>query len=389
MKEIAVVTVGRSDFGIYLPLLERLADESQVSLRIIAGGMHLSPEFGLTVNMIEEAGFAVSDRVEMLLSSDTPEGIAKSMGLGMQGFAQIYGVRRPDWLIVLGDRFEMFSAVAAAVPFRIPVAHLHGGELTFGAMDEAFRHSITKMSHLHFASTSDYAKRIVQLGEAPWRVIHAGALSLDGVENIEPLAPEELEKRFGIDLSVAPLLATFHPVSLQVEQTEEQVEQFLAALSEVGWPVVFTLPNADTAGRLTRQKIEMALTHGRVKGWMVENFGRQPYFSMLRHARAMVGNSSSGILEAASFHLPVVNIGDRQAGRTHAENVVDVPPQKEAIAAAIRRVGSDEFRAMCRKVQNPYVAPEGRKSSDIIVEKILSTEVDEQLLVKRFHDLKN
>ncbi len=380
-----MVTVARSDFGIYKPLLSQASSRPEVDLRILASGMHLAPEFGLTIREIEEAGFDKIDRVEMLLSSDTPEGTAKSMGVGILGFAQLFAREKPDWLIVLGDRFEMFAAVAAALPFQIPTAHLHGGELTFGAIDEAMRHCITKMSHLHFASTPEYANRIIQLGEDPWRVSHCGALSLEDVQC--SLSFAELEKKFGVNLDPAPLLVTFHPVTLGYEKGLEQQLEMLAALEESALPCVITLPNADAGGRALASGIHDFATRFPDRVRVVENFGREGYFGMLKHASAMIGNSSSGILEAGAFALPVVNIGDRQAGRTRGANVLDVPPERSQILAAIRRAVSPEFRKICEEAVHPYYPPAGKRPSEIILDKVLSTPVDKKLLVKRFYDL--
>jgi UDP-hydrolysing UDP-N-acetyl-D-glucosamine 2-epimerase len=381
--KLGIVTVARSDFGIYEPLLKEVLKRSEIDLRLMVSGMHLAPEFGLTVRDIEKAGYPVAHRVEMMMSSDTPEGTAKSMGLGLMGFAQVFASDRPDWLVVLGDRFEMFSAVAAALPFRIPVAHLHGGELTFGAIDEAMRHSITKMSHLHFASTPEYAARICQMGEEPWRVFHSGALSLEDLSGGMP--SEELERHFQVRLDPPPLLVTFHPVTLQYEAALAQLEELLAALDESRQPCVITLPNADASGRaIAARMMEFAEQRpDRVKA--VGNFGRAGYFGMLQHASAMVGNSSSGIIEAGSFHLPAVNIGERQAGRVRGGNVLDAAPARKEILGAIWRATSSEFRAACREFVNPYEPPPGMCPSQMILERILSQPVGEHLLMKKFY----
>ncbi|HLO69114.1 MAG TPA: UDP-N-acetylglucosamine 2-epimerase, partial [Holophaga sp.] len=244
MTRIGVVTVARSDYGIYLPLLRRMAAEPGLDWGLYVTGMHLSPEFGLTVRAIEADGFPILDRVEMLLGSDTPEGVALSMGLGVQGFARSFGRSRPDLLVVLGDRFEMIAAALAALPFLLPVAHIHGGEITEGAMDDSLRHAITKLSHLHFATTADHARRIRQLGEPGERVFHCGAPGLDHLLDLDWLDDAELERRIGTPLVPGLLLATFHPVTLEYQDTERQVEAFLGALHDAGAPVVFTLPNA-------------------------------------------------------------------------------------------------------------------------------------------------
>lgn len=383
MRTIGVVTVGRSDFGIYRPLLRRIEADPELRLHLIVSGMHLSPEFGRTVAAIREEGFTPGDQVEMLLSSDSPEGISKSSGLGVIGMAQSFARLRPDLLVVLGDRFEMHAAALAALPFKIPVAHLHGGEITQGAIDDALRHSITKLSHLHFVSTQAYARRVIQLGEEPWRVIVSGALSLDNLNDFPLLPRADLEARHNLCLEPPPLLVTFHPVTLEYEQAPWQADELLAALEASGLPVVFTLPNADTNGRVIIQKIRRYVQE-HASARIVDNFGIQDFFSMMNIARAMVGNSSSGILEAASFGLPVVNIGTRQAGRLRASNVIDTGYHREQILAGIRQAVSDEFRLSLRGLQNPYG---GGRAAEIILQHLKETPLDERLITKTFYDL--
>jgi len=384
MRTISVVTVARSDYGIYLPLLRRIQADPDLWLYLIVAGMHLSPEFGLTVKAIEADGFEIGERVEMLLSSDTPVGIAKSMGLGTIGFAQAYARFRPDILVVLGDRFEMHAAALAALPFKIPVAHIHGGETTQGVIDDALRHSMTKLSHLHFVSTQEYARRVIQLGEEPWRVIVSGAPSLDNLRVVRLLTREELAVRFGLHLDETPfLLVTFHPVTLEYEQTEWQVTELLAALEACGLPVVFTMPNADTSGRTIAHMIgEFIATHSSAQA--VDNLGTQGYFSMIALAAAMVGNSSSGIIEAPSFKLPVVNIGTRQHGRVRAANVTDVGYERAEIVEGIRTAVQPEFRESLRELVNPYGSGQ---ASDKIVERLKEVVLNDRLVTKRFCDV--
>lgn len=382
VRTIGVVTVGRSDYGIYLPILRKIQEEPDLTLYLIVAGMHLSPEFGLTVQMIETDAFEIAERVEMLLSSDTPEGIAKSMGLGMIGFAQAYARFRPDILLVLGDRFEMHVAVVAALPFKIPVAHIHGGEVTEGAIDDALRHSITKLSHLHFVSTQEYARRVVQMGEEPWRVVVTGAPSLDNLRTLKLLSLGELGNRFGLRLARPPLLVTYHPVTLEYERTEWQVKELLRALEAFDLPIVFTAPNADTNRRVITRMIEEFIK-GHPSAWLVPNLGSQGYFSTMACAAAMVGNSSSGIVEAPSFGLPVVNVGIRQQGRVRSANVIDVGYDRNEIITGIRQAIAPEFRARLRSLRNPY--GDGR-ASDVIVKHLSETVLDEHLIIKRFAD---
>lgn len=383
MRTIGVVTVARSDYGIYLPVLRKIQADPDLRLYLIVSGMHLSPEFGLTVRAIEADGFQIGERVEMLLSSDSPEGIAKSIGLGVIGFAQAYGRFRPDILVVLGDRFEMYAAVLAALPFKLPVAHIHGGEITQGAIDDALRHSMTKLSHLHFVSTQEYARRVEQLGEEPWRVTVAGAPSLDNIQAIHLLSVEELETRYGLRLQSPPLLVTFHPVTLEFEQAEWQACELLAALDSAGMPVVFTLPNADTGGRLIMHRIE-EFVQAHPLAQKADNLGTQGYFSLMAVAVAMVGNSSSGIIEAPSFGLPVVNIGTRQTGRVRGANVIDVGYTRAEILSGIRAAAQSEFRERLRQIENPY--GQGQ-ASQRIVDRLKSVPLDDRLILKRFLDL--
>jgi UDP-N-acetylglucosamine 2-epimerase (non-hydrolysing)/GDP/UDP-N,N'-diacetylbacillosamine 2-epimerase (hydrolysing) len=385
MRTIGVVTVGRSDYGIYLPVLRCLQSDPELRLRLFVGGMHLSPEFGLTVRVIEADGFDIAARIEMLLSSDTPEGIAKSIGLGIVGFAQAWSQNRPDVLLVLGDRFEMMAAALAALPFKIPLAHIHGGEVTQGAMDESLRHSITKLSHLHFVATEESGRRVAQLGEEPWRITVSGAPSLDNLNRVPLLPAGELEVRFGLRLEPAPLLVTFHAVTLEYEQTELQTVELLTALAASGLPVVFTMPNADTNGRIIIRLLkEFVRTHPTAQ-W-VDNLGTEGYFSMMACAAALVGNSSSGIIEAASFKLPVVNIGSRQCGRTRPANVIDVGYAGAEILQGIRRAVAPAFRAGLRDLVNPY--GQGQAAPKIVAA-LKQVELGDRLLRKRFCDVAN
>ena len=382
MRTIGVVSVARSDYGIYLPVLRRIQDDPDLRLHLLVAGMHLSPEFGMTVGIIESDGFDIGERVEMLMSSDTPEGVAKSMGLGTIGFAQAFARFRPDILLVLGDRFEMHSAVVASLPFNIPVAHIHGGESTEGAIDEALRHSITKMSQLHFVATEEYGRRVVQMGEEPWRVVVSGAPSLDSLRNFSLLSGEELSKEYGLELTGTTLLVTYHPVTLEYGDTKNHIDELLAALDDVGYGVIFTYPNADTQGRSIIDLLN-EYTRRRRGSQVVANLGTRAYFSLLGNVAAMVGNSSSGIIEAASFGLPVVNIGNRQRGRLRGENVIDVGYGRGEIQAGIEQAVSAEFRASLNGILNAY--GDGN-ASERIVDRLKRVELGEDLLKKRFYE---
>ena len=383
MRTIGVVTTSRADYGIYTPILRGMQDDPELTLRLLVSGTHLSPEFGRTVEEIEADGLPIADRVEVLLSSDSPEGTSKAMGVATLGFAQVFARSRPDILLVLGDRFEMHAATVAAVPFGIPIAHLHGGELSEGAIDEVFRHSLTKLSHLHFVATEAYARRVIQMGEEPWRVICSGAPSLDNLKSISPISDEEYQDGWGLKLAPDFLLVTFHPATREAGAIQEQAEALVAALARVGLPVVITMPNADMGGRVLRQNLqrfvgEYALAQG------VENLGTRAYFGLMARAGAMVGNSSSGIIEAATFKLPVVNIGSRQQGRLCAENVLHVESGEEAICDGIRQAVSEPFRRSLKELKNPYGDGD---ATPIILETLKKVPMDQRLLLKCFHDL--
>lgn len=383
MRTIGVVTVARSDYGLYRPILRELAAHPDLTLHLIVGGMHLSEEFGSTVGEIEQDGFAIADRVATPLESDAPAGIAAAIGFGIGGFAQSFARTRPDLLLVLGDRYEMLAAVTAALPFALPVAHVHGGESTEGLIDEGIRHAITKMSHVHFAATELYARRIVQMGEEPWRVHVSGAPGLDAIRELTPVPKAELERLVGLPIGDRSLLVTYHPVTLEYEHVERDLAAFLEALDSSGFDLVFTAPNADTNTRTVTQMIQSFIAT-RERAVLTPNLGSHGYLSMLGLVRGMVGNSSSGIIEAASFKLPVVNVGTRQQGRVRPRNVIDAGHEPAAILDAIRRATSDEFRASLADLQNPY--GDGH-AAERIVATLAAVPLDRTLIVKRFHDL--
>lgn len=383
MRTITVVTVARSDYGIYLPLLSSIQAEPELKLRLIVAGSHLVPELGLTRAAIEADGFTIDEQIEMVLASDSPAGTVTSMGLGLIGFAQCYARVRPDLLLVLGDRFDMYVAALAALPFRIPVAHIHGGEITSGAIDDALRHSITKLSHLHFVATDAYRRRVIQLGEEPWRVTISGSPGLDHLRTFTPLRGDVLEERLRLCLDQPALLVTYHPVTLELGETAWQIGELLQALEQVDLPVIFTAPNADPGGRLVAQMIEQFCA-SRPRARMVTNLGTAGYFSLMARAAAMVGNSSSGIIEAPSFRLPVVNIGSRQQGRVRAANVIDVGYSCPAIREGLTRALSPAFRDALEGLVNPY--GDGTAAARI-VQRLKTVPLDQQLIMKHFYDL--
>jgi UDP-hydrolysing UDP-N-acetyl-D-glucosamine 2-epimerase len=385
MRTIGVITGARSDYGLLLPVLKLIVADPELELQLFVTGMHLSPEFGLTVRVIEADGFDIRERVDMLVASDTPQAVSKSIGLGVIGFSQAYSRTRPHLLLVLGDRFETLAAVVAALPYNIPVAHISGGEITEGVIDDAIRHSITKMSHLHLVAMNEYRDRIIQMGEEPWRITVTGEPGLDNLKETTLFARVELEKIVGLPLNPAPLLVTFHPVTLEPGETERSIMALLAALEELAMPVIFTYPNADTGGQVIIERIEQFVkTHPNAR--MVVSLGAQGYASLMSFSLAMLGNSSSGIIEAATFELPVVDIGDRQRGRVRGQNVVHAEADRESILRAARTVLSSSFKHTLRNLKNLYGDGDAAQR---IIEVVKRTPLGRNLLVKRFHNLEN
>lgn len=353
-RRVCVISGTRADYGLLRWIMQSIKDDPELTLQIIATGMHLSPEFGLTYREIERDGFQIDRKVEMLTSSDTPIGIAKSMGLGLIGFADALNELRPDLVIVLGDRFEIFAAVAAALVARIPVAHVSGGESTEGAFDEALRHSITKMSHLHFVATEAYRQRVIQLGEQPERVFMVGGLGIDNIKRLKLLSRSELEASLDFKLGQKNLLVTFHPVTLEVSTSANQMEELLAALAELkDTQLIFTMPNADTDGRaLIGMVDEYVAQHANARAYI--SLGQLRYLSCIAHVDGVVGNSSSGLAEVPSFKKGTINIGDRQRGRLQAASVINSEPTRQSIAVALVKLYSADFQASLNDVRNPY-----------------------------------
>jgi GDP/UDP-N,N'-diacetylbacillosamine 2-epimerase (hydrolysing) len=363
--------------------MQGIREERLLELQVVATGTHLSPEFGLTYREIVDDGYDIARRVEMLLSSDTPTGLAKSMGLGLIGFADALADLKPDLLVLLGDRFEVFPAAAAALVARVPVAHISGGETTKGAFDESIRHSITKMSHLHFVAAPRYRDRVLQLGENPENVFLVGGLGADCVRMTQVLDRAELEERLDFELAPRNLLVTFHPVTLDEESSKGQMIELLAALSsldDVG--LIITLPNADTDGRVLVGVIE-EFVRGRSNARAYTSLGQERYLSCLHHVDGVVGNSSSGLTEVPSLHKGTVNIGDRQEGRLKASSVIDCVPERQSIVKALRMLFSEGFQESLSTVRNPY--GEGGASARIV--QVLRDHPLEAILKKTFYDV--
>jgi GDP/UDP-N,N'-diacetylbacillosamine 2-epimerase (hydrolysing) len=382
-RKICVVTGSRADYGLLRWVMDGIRETPGLELQVIAAGMHLSPEFGQTYREIEKDGFLIDSKVEMLLSSDTPSGLAKSMGLGLIGFGDALQQLQPDLMLVLGDRFEIFSAVAAAMVACIPVAHLHGGETTEGAFDESIRHSITKMSHLHFVAAEEYRKRVIQLGEQPERVFVVGGLGIDNIHKLPLLDHDSLETSLGITLARRNLLITFHPATLEKATSAKQMSELLAALEVLeDTQLIFTMPNADSDSRVLFDVIEKYVA-SHTNAHAYTSLGQLRYLSCLRHVDGVVGNSSSGLIEAPSFGIGTINIGDRQRGRLRAKSVIDCDPERQSIATALQQLYSPGFQKILKTVSNPY--GDGGAS-----EKIIRRVYDyplESILKKSFYDL--
>lgn len=383
MRRVAVFTGTRAEFGLLRPLLEALRHDPEMTPHLLVSGMHLSPEFGLTRTEIEEAGFAIDEAVEMLVSSDTRVGLTKSMGLALIGYGEALARLAPDLLVVLGDRFEAFCAAAAAAVLRLPLAHIHGGEATHGLIDESMRHAITKMSHLHFTSTEVYRHRVIQLGERPDRVFRVGALGIECIRRLSLLPLDEAKARLGRPLDRPFVLATFHPVTLETG-APEQLSRLFAALSAFpNLAVVFTLANADAEGRAVNRHIEAYAATRPDRVTAQTSLGQTLYLSLMAQAEAVVGNSSSGILEAPALGVPSVDIGDRQKGRIRPASVIHCEPETEAILEALSRALDPVFRASLAAMVNPY---EGDSPSRTILGVLKDVDLVD-ILKKDFYDL--
>ena len=384
MKKICVVTGTRAEYGLLYWLLKEIEADKELELQVIVTGMHLSPEFGLTYKEIEKE-FKINKKIEMLLSSDTSVGISKSMGLAQISFAESYDELKPDIVIVLGDRYEIFSATSAAMIARIPIAHLHGGEKTEGAFDESIRHSITKMSHLHFTATNEYKNRVIQLGEHPSRVFNVGGMGIENIKRLKLLSKDEFEKSIEFKLNSKNILVTFHPVTLENSTAKEQFQQLLDAIDELeDTNIIFTKANSDTDGRVINQMIDEYVTKNSNKSVVFTSLGQLRYLSALQYVDAVVGNSSSGLAEAPSFKIGTINIGDRQKGRIKASSVIECEPNKDSILKSFEKLYSKEFQETLKTTINPY--GNGCASKKIV--EILKNVDLENILKKSFYDLR-
>ncbi len=380
MRKVAAVTGTRAEYGILQPVLRAIEAEPKLELLLMVTGMHLAHEFGYTVREIEKDGFKIDARVDMLLSSDSPEAMAKSIGIGVISMAQAWKQLRPDIIMVLGDRIETLAAVVAGAYMNIPIAHIHGGDEATGShIDNAARHAITKFAHVHFPATRKSAERIIKMGEDPWRIHKVGSPALDMILS-EPLLPSEvLAEKFGLDLSAPLVLLVQHPVTTQVEDAPNQMKETLDAIVKLGYPAILIYPNSDAGGRRMIEVIREYETHPLIKTF--KSLPRREYLSLMKVASVIVGNSSSGIIDAPSFALPAVNIGIRQGERERGKNVIDVGHDKQEIVKAIGKALTDQaFLAEVKRCENPY----GDGKSGPRIAKIISeTEITPRLLQKK------
>lgn len=387
MKRIGIMTGTRAEYGLLKPLMQEINKDNDLELYVIVSGMHLSPEFGMTYQEIEEDGFEINAKVEMLLSSDSPAGISKSIGLGVIGFADEFQRADLDMLILLGDRYEALSAAICAMVMRIPIAHLHGGELTEGAIDEGIRHSITKMSYLHFTSTEQYRNRVIQLGENPERVFYVGALGVENIKKINLMTKEELERSIHFEIDENTVVVTYHPVTLENNTVEEQFLNLLKVLDRnPKIRMIFTKANADTNGRIVNELIDKYAAQNSERACAFMSLGQKRYLSALKYCRIVIGNSSSGIIEAPSFGKPIINIGDRQKGRICADSVINCGYTQQEIQQAMETALTEEFENKARNCRNPY---EKENTAANIISVIKDYLLNDKIKLKKgFYDIK-
>lgn len=387
MKRIGIMTGTRAEYGLLKPLMQEINKDNDLELYLIVSGMHLSPEFGMTYKEIEEDGFEINAKVEMLLSSDSPAGISKSIGLGVIGFADEFQRADLDMLILLGDRYEALSAAICALVMRIPIAHLHGGELTEGAIDEGIRHSITKMSYLHFTSTEQYRNRVIQLGENPERVFYVGALGVENIKKINLMTKEELERSIHFEIDENTVIVTYHPVTLENNTVEEQFLNLLEVLDRnPKIRMIFTKANADTNGRIVNELIDKYAAQNSERACAFMSLGQKRYLSALKYCRIVIGNSSSGIIEAPSFGKPIINIGDRQKGRICADSVINCGYTQQEIQQAMETALTEEFENKARNCRNPY---EKENTAANIISVIKDYLLNDKIKLKKgFYDIK-
>ncbi|MBX5437704.1 MAG: UDP-N-acetylglucosamine 2-epimerase (hydrolyzing) [Alicyclobacillaceae bacterium] len=385
-RKICVITGTRADYGLLYWLMREIQQDEALELQLVVTGMHLSPEFGETCKVIEQDGFPIADKIEILLSSDTAAGMAKAVGLGVIGFADSFRRLQPDVVVLLGDRFEALAAAQTAMMMRIPIAHIHGGERSEGVVDEAIRHSITKMAHYHFVAAEPYRRRVIQLGEHPDRVFNVGAPGLDHIRRMDLLNRSDLERELGWELGDRTFLVTYHPVTLLSEDPEQTAEEILGALDAFeDAHVIITMPNADAGGRSVARLFRAYADRRHDRVLAVTSLGQRRYLSAMKLADVVIGNSSSGLIEAPFLGTPTVNVGNRQAGRLRAASVIDCRGERKEIENAIRTALTADFQALAASATSPY----GCGDASLKIKEYLKTVPLEGVVVKRFFDLES
>ncbi len=384
MKKICIITGSRAEYYLLKPIMEAIKNDDELILQTVVTGSHLSTEFGLTYKNIEQDGFIIDEKVEMLLSSDTKIGINKSIGLAMISFGEVFERLRPDLIVVLGDRYEILAVSICAMICNIKIAHLHGGEITEGAIDDSIRHCITKISHLHFTSTEDYKKRVIQLGEQPNTVFNVGAIGCENIKKLNLLNKEDLEKNINFNIKENTIILTFHPVTLENKSSKEQFQNILDAIDSIeNINVIFTKANADTDGRVINNMIDNYVSKNS-NTIAFDTMGQLNYFSALQFVDAVVGNSSSGIIEVPSFKIPTVNIGDRQKGRIYADSVINCENEKQEIINAIKKAISKDFKEEVKNYNNPYEKENTCKNIIYYIKQFLKNNNEN---IKKFYDI--
>ena len=383
-KKICVVTSSRAEYGLLYWLIKEIKREKNLELQLIVTGSHLSLEHGLTYREIEK-DFKIDKKIDIQLASDTSLDISKSMGIAQTSFSKVFDEIKPDIIIILGDRYEIFSVASAAMIARIPIAHIHGGEATEGAIDEAIRHSISKMSHIHFTATEEYSKRVIQLGEEPNRVFNVGGMGIENIKRLKLLTKKQLEKSINFKFNLNNVLVTFHPVTLEKSTSKKQFQELIDSIDELeNTNIIFTKTNSDMDGRIINSMIDQYTSKNSYKSKSIISLGQLHYLSALLHFDFVIGNSSSGLLEAPSLKIGTINIGDRQKGRIKAKSVIDCLPEKKSIKKSIKKIYSREFKQILKNVKNPY--GDGYASKKII--KVLKNLELGQILKKKFFNVK-
>ena len=382
---IAILTATRAEYGLLSPIIKRMLQDDDINAKVLVTGAHLSPEFGFTYKEIEEDGVTIDKKIEILAKGDTGAAVSQTMGKALIKFGEYFECERPDALLVLGDRYETLAVCIAAMNAQIPVIHLYGGETTQGAIDEAIRHSISKMSYLHFTSTDEYRHRVIQLGENPNRVFAVGAIGVENALSLPLLSKNELEQSLGFSLDKPYVVATYHPVTLETISLDDQISDFFRAIEiRSNYTYIITKANADAGGRRVNELLEK-FAKGKTNIHIVDSLGVKRYLSALKYCYMVMGNSSSGITEVPSFHIPTINIGDRQKGRTHAETVIDCKSDTDSILSAMEKAESEEYRKICLKAVNPFEKP---NVAENIVSTIKSEMMNKAIDIKKiFYDI--